>query len=152
MNWLAKAARTILAAVAALTTLYGPGSAYEFRVGDIDVVDPWTVAAVAGTERAEVYLTLVNHSTTPDRLVGARSDVARAVRLAAPGEAAVARFGRGAPIDVAFSRPLTLRPGTAHVQLTGLRRALVRGESFTLTLVFARAGAVDVAVVVREAP
>ena len=46
---------------------------------------------------------------------------------------------------------VVLRPGTTHVMLTGLKQPLKEGETFPLTLDFAKAGKQDVQVKVAKA-
>jgi copper(I)-binding protein len=144
--------RSSIAVALVALTLWGPAAAHEYRMRDLDVIHPWARPSALDADQTEVYLTAVNHSTTPDRLLGGRTAVAAAVRVTQRDEAGQARAGRGGAIEVAFSQPLSLAPGAAFVQLSGLRRPLQRGDSFVLTLVFARAGAIDVTVFVEDTP
>lgn len=143
---------SIAIAVGAALVLSHAALAHEYRLRDLSVFHPWARPTAPGADQAEVYLTAVNHSTTADRLLGGRTVAAAAVRVAQSDEAAQARAGRAGAIEVAFSRPLSLAPGAAFVRLSGLQQPLKRGDSFVLTLVFQRAGAIDVTVTVEDTP
>jgi len=49
-------------------------------------------------------------------------------------------------------RPLALRAGHAHVAIAGLARPLEVGGSFPLTLTFAKAGTIAIAMMVQGTP
>lgn len=51
-------------------------------------------------------------------------------------------------IDLPPGKPVSLNPTGLHVWLAGLKRSLKAGETFPLTLTFAKAGRREVSVVV----
>ena len=52
-------------------------------------------------------------------------------------------------IEVAHGEPTALRPSGLHIMLIGLKKPLVAGQTFPLTLRFEKAGATSVQVTVR---
>ena len=52
-------------------------------------------------------------------------------------------------VEVTAHAPLVFEPGGHHVMLMGLDKPLVEGESFPLTLVFDKAGPVEVMVTIE---
>jgi copper(I)-binding protein len=54
-------------------------------------------------------------------------------------------------IEVAPGEPAVLKPGGLHVMLMGLKAPLVKGQSFPLTLVFEKAGKIEIEVPIGEA-
>lgn len=117
----------------------------------IEVVEPWARAALAGRTSA-AYMTLVNPTDTPDRLLGAAAEVADTVELHAHlHEGGVMRMRPVAAIEVHPGEPAVLAPGGLHIMLIGLRRDLKRGETIRLTLSFEKAGTVEVEVPVLAA-
>lgn len=117
----------------------------------IEVQDPWARAALAGRTGA-AYMTLVNPTDTPDRLLAAAAEVAESVELHANlHEGGVMRMRPVAAIEVHPGEPAVLAPGGLHIMLIGLRRDLKRGEAIRLTLTFEKAGQVEVEVPVLAA-
>lgn len=117
----------------------------------IEVQDPWARAALAGRTGA-AYMTLVNPTDTPDRLLAAAAEVAESVELHANlHEGGVMRMRPVAAIEVHPGEPAVLAPGGLHIMLIGLRRDLKRGEAIRLTLTFEKAGKVEVEVPVLAA-
>ena len=87
-----------------------------------------------------------------DRLVSASSPAARTTELHTHiREGDVMRM-RGVPgIEVPAGQAVTLQPGGLHLMLIGLTQPLNRGETVPVTLVFERAGPVQVALQVQSA-
>ena len=46
------------------------------------------------------------------------------------------------PLPIEPGKPVTLAPGGYHIMLSGLKRSLKQGDSFPITLSFAKAGPV----------
>jgi copper(I)-binding protein len=126
-----------------------PAAAHQHH--RIEVVDPWVRAALAGRTTA-AYMTLVNPTDTPDRLVSAASAAAQTVELHAHiHEGGVMRMRPVAAIEVHPGEPAVLQPGGLHVMLIGLTRDLKRGETIRLALTFEKAGTIEVEVPVLAA-
>jgi copper(I)-binding protein len=54
-------------------------------------------------------------------------------------------------IEINVGEPAVLKPGGLHVMLIGLKAPLKQGETFPLTLTFAKAGTTTVDVAVQAA-
>jgi copper(I)-binding protein len=133
----------------ALAAVAAPASAHHDH--RIEVVEPWARAALAGRTSA-AYMTLVNPTETPDRLLSAASPIAQTVELHAHlHEGGVMRMRPVAAIEVHPGEPAVLAPGGLHVMLIGLTRDLKRGETIRLTLSFEKAGRIEVDVPVLAA-
>ena len=52
-------------------------------------------------------------------------------------------------VEVTADSPVVFEPGGHHVMLMGLDDPLIEGESFPMTLVFEKAGPVEVTVAIR---
>jgi copper(I)-binding protein len=65
-------------------------------------------------------------------------------------DAGVMRMRAVAGLDVKPGDRLVLKPGAYHVMLTDLKRPLQAGETFPLTLRFAKAGSIEVSVEVES--
>ncbi|HTI54308.1 MAG TPA: copper chaperone PCu(A)C [Verrucomicrobiae bacterium] len=109
---------------------------------------PWVRRAPAmpdarpGAEStAAGYVTLRNRGPERDALVAATADVAARVELHETrnmsGMMMMERLGK---IELAPGARVELRPGSYHLMLIGLKRALTPGQTVTLTLEFERGG------------
>jgi copper(I)-binding protein len=126
----------------------GEGIGDTVQAGAVVVSHAWMVAPADTAHAAAVYLTLENGGDVADRLVAAETEIAagtvfQAQTLAPDGTLKVQDV---AALQVAPSQALTLQPGVAWIELEGLQRALVPGESFHLELAFERGGKVEVLV------
>jgi copper(I)-binding protein len=142
--------RILLAGLAALS-LPTLALAHSYKAGEIDIGHPWSRAAPAGITGAG-FLTLTNKGSTPDRLVGARAEIARSVELhnhVMDGD--VMRMRPVPAIEIAPGAEVKLAPGGLHIMLIGLKEPLVKGARVPLTLVFEKAGEVPVELAVEAA-
>jgi len=137
--------RKTAAALVAFVTLVGPASAHDFKVGMIEINHPWSRPTPPAAPVAGGYMILKNGGPDSDRLVEVTSPIA-----------ARAEIHRSLVEDgVASMRPvdgLALEPGVAvdfeaeklHIMFIGPKQQLQDGDKFAATLVFEKAGAIDV--------
>ena len=115
---------------------------------DIAIGDGWARETAPGQAAAAVYLTVANRGNGDDRLVDARSSVARAAVL--HSSASAGGVARMRPIEGGLEIPargrVELKPGATHIMLTGLEEPLSAGQTIDLALNFARSGRRPVAV------
>ncbi len=97
--------------------------------------------ARASANSGAVFLTIVNHSDQPDRLLSATSDVAQRVELHTHKEDANGVM-QMLQVEEGFAIPgggtTKLDRGGDHIMLMGLSRPLAQGDTVTLTLTFER--------------
>jgi copper(I)-binding protein len=143
--------RFLLAAILGALSLPAATLAHSYKAGEIDIGHPWSRAAPAGVTGAG-YLTLTNKGGTADRLMGARTEIARTVEIHSSAmEGGVMRMRPVEAIEVAPGAEVKLAPGGLHIMLIGLKQPLVKGERVPLTLVFEKAGEVAVELAVEAA-
>lgn len=137
--------RTLLI-VAMLGLLASTAEAADYSVGDIRIGNPWARATPRGANVAAGYLTITNNGAAPDRLIGGSTNVASRFEVhTMVTENSVARMRRvegGLNIDP--RQTVELKPGSYHLMLIGLTQPLQPGQRVTGTLVFERAGQVDI--------
>ena len=121
-----------------------PALAHSYKVGNVMVGHVW--AAPATGTGTEAYLSLLNRAPQADQLVSVLAPTARAAAFA---DGANQRIGA---VDLPPNRPVVLKPGGLRIQLAGLDRAVRVGDKIKLTLVFARAGSVEVEALVEAGP
>ena len=87
------------------------------------------------------YVTLRNRGPAPDALVAASADVAARVELhETRNMSGMMMMERVDKVELAPGSRVELRPGSYHLMLIGLKRALTPGQTVTLTLEFERSG------------
>lgn len=123
----------------------------EIEAGPLRIAAPWTRAAGANANGAG-FLTIRNTGPLPDRLVAARSPVARVMELHThirDGE--VMRMRPVEAIPLPPGQEVRLQPGGLHLMLIGLNAPLRQGERVPVTLVFETAGEVSLHLAVEAA-
>lgn len=144
-----------LAAIVALTVsgiLSNTGHAHEYTIGSLRIEEPWSRATTFGMSVAVAYMRIENTGKRADRLLGGRSPVAQTVDLHRParrndGTTTMVRQKDG--VTVPAGETITFAPDAYHVKLLGLTRPLEPESVVPLTLRFARAGTIDIGVLVQ---
>lgn len=117
----------------------------------INVEQPWARATPAGAATGAVYMTLANKSDTADRLTTVSSDVASKVQIhemaVVNGIMKMHQLADGLVIPARES--VTLKPGSYHVMLIGLKKRLIAGQTLPLTLTFAKAGTMSLTIPIQ---
>jgi len=108
---------------------------------DIEVSDAYAVEPVS-SEVTAVYLTIRNHGTVPDTLLGARTPIAAMVSLHRMGGLGGAVMRAQAGAEVPAGGQLQLRPGGLHLMLMNLASLPHAGDTVDITVEMRRAGAI----------
>jgi copper(I)-binding protein len=113
------------------------------------VSQAWARATAPGVDVGAAYLT-IDGGAADDNLVSASTARATMVHLHTVEESGgVAKMRAVEGINVPAGKRVVLAPKGTHIMLMGLTKPLVAGETFPVELRFAKAGAVDVTVLVR---
>jgi len=98
-----------------------------------------------------VYMIVMNHGTADDDLTGLSTPVAdKAEMHRTTAMNGMTHMDAVADLPVKANGSVAFAPGGLHVMLTGLKQPLKLGDSFPLTLSFAKAGAITVTVSVQQ--
>jgi copper(I)-binding protein len=117
--------------------------------GDVEIKNAWARATPGGAQAAATYVTIT--SPAGDRLTGASTPAAKEATLHSMSmDGGVMKMRQFDGIDLPAGKAVTLKPGGYHIMLTGLAKPLEAGQSFPLTLDFAKAGAQQVTVTVEK--
>ncbi len=140
----------VMAAVAAFG-LAGSAMAEDFRLGDLTVSQPWARASAGKAKAGAAYVAIANHGDAVDRLVKIATPVAKKAEIHTHTmDGGIMKMRRVMAIEVNPGAPTVFKPGGLHIMLMGLTRPLRQGERFPMSLVFEKAGAVEVEVTVRK--
>jgi copper(I)-binding protein len=141
--------RLALAALVAVLAL--PALALDYKLGAIEIGQPWTRATPPTAESGGGYLVLKNTGTTPDRLIAVKSPAADKVEIhEMKMDGNIMRMRaveRG--IEIPPGATVELKPGGFHVMFMGLKAPFAKEAKVPLTLVFEKAGSIDVDLMVQ---
>ena len=131
--------------VALLLFAAGPTTAHEYTSKGVTVAHPWARATPGGAKVGGAYLEIKAAAGTSDRLIAAKSPVAGSAELHNHiMEKGIARMRRVEAIVVPAGKSVVLEPGGYHLMLTDLKAPLREGDLLKLTLVFEKAGEIEV--------
>lgn len=134
-----------------LLTASTPAIAQHASAGDIQIRDAWSRATPGGATVGAGYMTIKNDGITPDRLISASSTAAGKVEIHemahTAGVMTMRQVSGGLLIDI--GNGVQLAPGGYHLMLIDLKAPLRQGDKIPVTMMFQRAGAVDVMLEVR---
>lgn len=120
-------------------------SAGQESVGQIKITKIWSRATPRGARVGAGYLTLRNQGSKADRLVSSTSEIAERVEVhvmrVSNGIMRMRRLAGG--LEIGPGATIEFKPGGYHFMFVGLKRPIVKGESFRVSLVFENAGAVE---------
>jgi periplasmic copper chaperone A len=131
---------------AALSLIAGSAAAENYTAGSLEIDNPWMRATPRGADVASAYLTIVNKGTEAERLIGGTlTGVSRfeVHRMVVEGGVAKMRPVEGG-LEIKPGQSLALTPGALHVMLIGLKQPFQQGQHIKGTLMFEKAGKVDV--------
>jgi hypothetical protein len=116
----------------------------------IQVDHVWARAAPAGHEGA-VYLTITDGGA-PDILTSVTTPIAAEAAVhQSIDDHGVMKMRPAGPLPIEPGKPVTLAPGGYHIMLSGLKQSLKQGDSFAITLSFAKVGPVTATATVAKA-
>jgi hypothetical protein len=143
-----------LAALALVVTACGGGTSGASGATGVEITKAWARTTPPGVSVGAVYLTASSHGD--DALTGASVDPDVAAKAELHTESTSGGMTSMAPVasmPVTKRDPLVLGPLGNHLMLVDLAGPLAKGETFDVTLHFAKAGDAQVRVEVRdEAP
>jgi copper(I)-binding protein len=136
----------LLSLTAAAAVLAVPAWAADYKVGSIEIDQPWTRATPPTAKAGGGFVTITNKGTTPDRLVAARSAVSDKVEIhemKMDGNVMRMReLDKG--VEIAPGATVTLKPGGYHIMFMELKAPFAKDAKVPVTLVFEKAGSIDV--------
>ena len=126
-------------------------SAGTIRAGALAIEQPWSRATPGGAKVAGGYARITNTGREPDRLVSGSLAAAGGFEIhetiEAGGVARMRPLDRG--LEIKPGQTVELRPGGPHMMFVDLKEPLREGQAVKGSLVFERAGTVEVTFQVR---
>ena len=146
--------KRLLVAAAVLFMSGGPLWAHEFTQGSLVIDHPWARPSLSVSPNGVAYMIITNEGDVADKILTVNGNVAKRVELHTTlmdGDVMRMRAVAGG-VEILPGQTLEIAPGGLHVMLMGLSAPLKEGDRFPLTLMFERAGGVDVEVQVESKP
>ena len=138
------ARRLFLATAVSLVAV--PSMAQDYKLGSLEITTPWTRATAPTARTGGGFMTITNKGTTADRLVSARSTVSEKVEIhEMQMDGSVMRMRELAKgLDIPPGATVMLKPGSYHIMFMELKAPLAKDAKVSVTLVFEKAGSIDV--------
>lgn len=134
------------AALVGLLTFPALSGAAEFKQGAIEIAQPWTRATPKGAQVAGGYARITNTGTDTDRLIGGQTPVAGRLEihemLLEQGIMKMRPLPNG--VELKPGQVVELKPGGLHFMLLDLKAPLEKGQRVKASLVFEKAGRVEI--------
>lgn len=120
--------------------------AHDYKLGVLEIGQPWTRATASTAPSGGGFLTITNRGATPDLLVSAKSPAAGLVQvhqMTIDGNVMRMRALEHG-LEIPAGGTVRLAPGGIHLMMMNLKEPLKQGAKVPLTLVFERAGTIDI--------
>jgi hypothetical protein len=143
--------QSLAAAVGMVVIVVSSALAQEYKAGPIRIDAPWMRATPTGAQVAGGYMKIRNTGKEADRLIGGSSPVAGKFEVHEMSMVGDVMKMRELPdgLEVKSGKSVELKPGSYHVMLMDLKQPLKEGDTVKGTLVFEKAGTVNVEFTVR---
>ncbi len=117
-----------------------------FKAGGIAVETPWSRATPGGAQVAGGYLKITNGGAETDRLTGGSFSAASRFEIHEMKTEGGVMTMRPLPkgLEIKPGETVEFKPGGYHLMFMGLKRGLKDGESVKGTLIFEKAGTLEV--------
>jgi periplasmic copper chaperone A len=146
MSYTRRAALAAAFSVVAIAALTPHARAHGYKIGDLEVGHPWTRTTPPSAKVAGGYLSIANKGSMPDRLRSATFTRSASTEVHEMTHEGGIMKMRELPdgIEIKPGQRVNLQPGGFHLMFIGLKEGLKEGETFNGTLVFEKAGSIEV--------
>jgi periplasmic copper chaperone A len=117
--------------------------AHSYKLGALAIGHAW--AKPTSETETMAMIPIVNAGPDIDSLISATSPICDKIEFQFLKQK-IAKF------ELGLGRPFPMRPRGPHLQLIGLKKPLVKGDVVPLTLVFEKAGKIDIELQVENSP
>ena len=139
--------RRHLLILSSAVALFGlPAAAHDYTLGSLKIGHPWARATPPTAPSGGGFLTVTNTGTTADRLVSVSSPAAAQVQVhEMKMDGTIMRMRElENGLEIPPGATVALAPGGLHLMMMGLKAPLKEATRVPVTLVFEKAGKIDV--------
>jgi len=141
----------LLSLIAVAAALASPVWAADYKLGPLEIDQPWARATAPTAKTGGGFVTITNKGTTPDRLIAVRSaasDKVEVHEMKMDGNVMRMReLDKG--LEIPPGTTVTLKPGGFHIMFMELKAPFAKDAKVPATLVFEKAGSIDVDLLVQ---
>jgi copper(I)-binding protein len=118
---------------------------HDYIVGELEITHPMIPATVPGARSAAGYVVITNNGAQMERLLGVETPAPMSMLHKTEfGSDGIARMMHLEAVEIAPGDSVIFEPGGMHVMLMGLTTPFLDGQMVPATLIFERAGRIDV--------
>jgi periplasmic copper chaperone A len=140
-----------LLAAMVLALFSNAAGATDYKVGALEIKNPGIPVTPKGAPVAGGYLTIVNTGTAADRLIGGSSPLASRFEIhRMTMDQGIMRMRPVTGLEIKPGETVELKPGSLHGMFVGLKQPVEKGRSIKGTLIFEKAGTVDIEYMVES--
>lgn len=125
-------------------------AAHDYTLGALEIGHPMAYETAATAKTGGGYVTITNSGDSDDALIGAKADFPKVQIHESFEEDGVARMRHVEKLEIPAGETVELAPGSYHVMFMGLAEPFEVGAEIPVTLVFEKAGDIDVMFHVEE--
>jgi periplasmic copper chaperone A len=135
-----------LLTASALALCSSAGAAKDYKIGALEIKNPWISMTPKGAPVAGGYVTIINSGTAPDRLIGGSSPLASRFEIhrMTMDQGVMRMRPVTGGLEIKPGETVELKPGSLHLMFVGLKQPVERGRNIKGTLVFEKAGSVEI--------
>ena len=139
--------------LACVTFGAGVALAHEYKIGDIEIVHPWARATLKGSDVADGFMKIINHGSTPDKLLSVAIEFAKAGQIHdMKMDGTVMKMVELTDgLDIPAGATVELKPKSTHVMFIGVNQELIPDEMVNGELTFEKAGKVKIEFMIEPA-
>ncbi|MCZ2203465.1 copper chaperone PCu(A)C [Bartonella sp. A05] len=123
-----------------------PTTAHQYKLGNLEILHPWTRATLKGSKISSGYLYIINHSNIPDRLIAVSMDGVQETEIHSMSVIndimKMEKMPNG--IEIPGNGEIILKPGGNHIMFMGLSQPFQPGDQVAAKLIFEKAGEINV--------
>lgn len=144
--------RRLLVFLIALAGFVPAATAQSYKLGSLEIDQPWTRATAPTAKAGGGYMTIINKGASPDRLIAVRSNASDKVEIhEMKMDGSVMRMRElEKGLEIPPGATVALKPGGYHVMFMELKAPFAKDAKVPVTLVFEKAGSVDVELAVQQ--
>jgi hypothetical protein len=135
-----------LLAFSVVALIAGPAVAADYKIGSLDITQPWARATPKGASTGAAYMTVTNTGSTAARLSCASTAAAATCQIheMAMNDGVMRMRPVAGGLEINPGQTVTLKPGGYHIMLEGLKDPLKAGEKVDATLTLSDGASVKV--------
>ncbi|MDD9726887.1 copper chaperone PCu(A)C [Roseovarius sp. SK2] len=144
--------KTLPTLASALILSTGIATAHDYTVGDLEIMHPMAFETPKMAKAGAGFLTITNNGDTDDVLLEVRADFPKVEVHTTEETDGVAKMMHVENLPIPAGEAVELSPGAYHVMFMGLEAPFEDGQEIPATLVFEKAGEVEITFNVEARP